>query len=328
MNDQQSIYEEAIRRIQARRAAAQQEQERRSAQIRQDIPETVELDRQLHAATFALLQAASGADSAANVRSVTQQCMEANKLFQQLLTAHGYPADYLDTHYSCKDCDDTGFVGAKPCKCLEREVGKVGAERLNAHAQLALCSFETFSLSYYRDLPQEQYQTMAHIFRECRDYAAHFDPHASPNILMIGATGLGKTHLSLSIASAVLEQGFTVVYDSVGNLMNLLEDEHFRRGKADRPQDDTMQSLMSCDLLILDDFGTEFQTSFTDSAVYLIINSRMNAGKPMIINTNLVRGDLQKRYGSRILSRLSAARIMQFYGKDIRFQKRFRPSGG
>ena len=318
---QKDIFDAAIAVVQQRRLAAQREQEQRQEQVHREIPETAELDATLRNTCFSLLRAASAngteEDRKKRLAAVTKYSEEADAMLRQILTAHGLPADYLDVHYQCSACNDTGFCGGLPCDCLKYEIGKIGAERLNRSSQLSLCSFDHFSLAYYKSLPPEQYQTMERIYQECRSYAEQFSPDSAGSILMIGSTGLGKTHLSLSIADVLLKKGFSVVYDSVGSLLHQLEKEHFGRVE----QDDTLQLLLDCDLLILDDFGTEFDTNFTRATIYTILNGRLSADKPMIINTNLARQALTEQYGARILSRLFSCRIMQFYGKDIRFQK-------
>ena len=139
-----------------------------------------------------------------------------------------------------------------------------------------------------------------------------------------GGTGLGKTHLSLAIANEVLQKGYSVIYDSAINLMHTLDQEQFRRTKE---SSDTLPSLLECDLLILDDFGTEFDTAFSRSMMYTIINSRVNARKPMIINTNLTPTEMKARYGDRIASRLSSSsQILPFYGEDIRMKMKIENS--
>ena len=160
----------------------------------------------------------------------------------------------------------------------------------------------------------------------CKAYADSFSPERSGSLLMSGNTGLGKTHLSLAIANALLQRGVHVIYDSIGSLLHILEQEHFGRGDSDS---DTLSTVLDCDLLILDDFGTEFRTSFSRSMIYTILNSRMNAGKPMIVNTNLTLGEIREEYGDRVVSRLiSASQMLAFYGRDIRIQKSLRRSAG
>lgn len=319
---QKQIYEEAVSRIRTRCQNARMQQEQRSIAIRQEIPETVELDRQLRNTCLAIFKATAGTkDRAERMRSVERQSKEAQALLRALLTAHGYPADYLDLHYTCSLCNDSGFRDGIPCECLKREIGIVGAEQLNRNSQLSLCSFSTFSLHYYRDLPQEQFAAMQNIFQQCRNYAAAFDPKTSGTLLMTGGTGLGKTHLSLAIANELLMQGCSVVYDAVGNLLHKLNKEYFSRGGSSE-EDDTISLLTNCDLLILDDFGTEFDTQFNRSYIYTLINGRINAHKPMIVNTNLTLPELQAQYGDRILSRLTTGKVLMFYGKDIRSKLR------
>lgn len=318
---QEQIYAQAIERIHTRRRAAQQQQEQRTEQIRTEIPETAELDRQLRAFCLSTAQVLSrgGDDHAAKLRALEQHTREADAMLRQILTAHGYPADYLDVHYTCGKCCDTGFIGGMPCTCLEQEIGRIGAEQLNAHSQLALSSFAEFSLAYYRDLPPEQVSAMEQNLKQCRQYAERFSPSESGNLLMFGGTGLGKTHLSLAIANVLLQKGYSIVYDSVTALMHRLEREQF--GKS-RPEEDTLTALTECDLLILDDFGAEFDTSFSRTMIYTILNSRLNARRPLIVNTNLSFDEMKTQYGDRILSRLlSAARVLPFYGQDIRLQK-------
>lgn len=318
---QEQIYEQALERIRARRRAAQQQQELRTEQIRTEIPETAELDKQLRSfcLSMARVLTTDRGDHTARLQALERHTREADAMLRQILQAHGYPADYLDVHYTCTQCSDTGFAGGRPCTCLEQEIGKIRAEQLNTRSRLAVSSFAEFSLSYYSTLPPEQYRAMEQNLRQCVEYAEQFSPDTAGNLLMFGGTGLGKTHLSLAVANVLLQKGYSIIYDSVTALMHILEQEHFGRGRAD---EDTLTALLECDLLILDDFGAEFDTSFTRSMIYTILNSRMNARKPLIVNTNLSNTEMQEKYGDRILSRLlSGARMLPFYGRDIRLQK-------
>ncbi|MCR5306659.1 MAG: ATP-binding protein [Oscillospiraceae bacterium] len=315
----EQIFAAAMNRIEDRRLRAQHEQERRTDEIMQKIPEAVTLERQLRSVCLSVMQIADGEKRAERLRQIQKQSEDANGMMRKLLLANGFPEDYLDTHYSCENCSDSGFVNGERCACLQHEIAVISAEQMNARSRLSLCSFESFSLRYYDDLPKEERSAMQRVFGRCRQYAEEFDPAGSGNLLMIGGTGLGKTHLSLSIASVLLEKGFSVIYDSVGSLLHTLEQEHFHHSEA---SGDTLETLLDCDLLILDDFGTEFDTSFSRSALYTVLNSRINAGKAMIVNTNLSSSEIQESYGDRILSRLLSSEILLFYGKDIRLKKR------
>lgn len=318
--NKQKRYALAAERIAARRRDAEMEQEQRTMEIYRQLPETIEIDRCLRDACLNLLQPAENAeDKAARMLMIQRRTEEARRMMESVLEAHGFPADYLDIHYTCTHCNDTGLCGGTRCSCFIEELGRIGAEELSSHVSLSQYGFDRFSMVYYRDLPAEDYRKMQRIFDFCKEYADGFCA-ASTSILMCGKTGLGKTHLSLSIVDVVLQKGFSVIYDSAGRLLHRVEQEHF--GRATAGESDTLSQLLQCDLLVLDDFGTEFSTSFTRSAIYTIINERLNARKPMIINTNLTLEEIQKGYGDRIVSRLFAScKWLDFIGSDIRLRK-------
>ena len=159
---------------------------------------------------------------------------------------------------------------------------------------------------------------MKRILEFTRNYAENFTP-SSGSILMFGGTGLGKTHLSLAIANKVLEKGYSVVYDSIINILRTIEKEHFSRDHSSEMTD----LILSSELLIIDDLGTEYETQFYNSTVYNIINSRINSSRPTIINTNLDYAGINKRYEARVVSRLTTIySCLEFKGEDIRMQKR------
>ena len=154
---------------------------------------------------------------------------------------------------------------------------------------------------------------MESVLNYCKEYAADFS-RRSPSLLLYGKTGLGKTHLSLAIAGKAVEEGYGVIYSSAQNLFNKLEKDKF--GKADT---NTEETILDCDLLIIDDLGAEFTTQFTVSALYNIVNSRELEGKPTIISTNLMPEQLTKAYGERIASRILSNYVMLYFdGSDIR----------
>ena len=158
---------------------------------------------------------------------------------------------------------------------------------------------------------------MANIFEFAKDYAQNFKKN-SDNLLFLGGVGLGKTHLSLSIINVVTEKGFGVIYDSAQNLFNKIEKEHFSYSGSS----EIIDAVLSCDLLVIDDLGTEFITPFTVSQFYNIINSRINSGLPTIINSNLDFSEIQEKYTPRVLSRIMGNyKIKKFMGDDIRIKK-------
>ena len=322
MNDQ--LYQQALATVQARRIAAASENERRHEEIARRIPQVGEINSQLAQTSsriFSMMQ--NGKALEENLAVIRAENEEAQRIISQLLTANGYPADYLDIHYHCEKCNDTGFVGGRRCECLEKEIAAVSVRKMNRSAQLQLSSFDTFSLDYYKGRTTEQgedcFAVMRRILSACQSYAMNFSKE-SPSLLFYGRTGLGKTHLSLAIAREVITRGYDVIYDSIINLLDKVEREHFGRADAG---DDTLSLLLSVDLLILDDLGTEFSTQFNISVIYNIINTRLNRGLPTIISTNLELLNIRNRYEERIVSRLFAVYdTMHFIGSDIRLIKK------
>jgi len=229
----------------------------------------------------------------------------------------------LEPSFACNACKDEGFIDGRMCSCLKKLMRIQACNQLNASTPLALCTFDNFSLSYYPNEPSDSgisaYQQMEQILRYCKAYAAQFSMDA-PNLLMQGGTGLGKTHLSLAIAHEAIEKGYGVIYGSAQNMVTNLEKERFQK---DNEQQDTNQLMLQCDLLIIDDLGTEFSTSFVTAAIYNIVNTRLMTHKPTIISTNLSMKELEERYTERFASRILGSYIPLFFrGKDIRQQKR------
>ena len=316
--------QQALSAISVRRNNAQTTQQQHLAEIAQTVPEIMEINQQLFHTSQDLIQIIrSGENVAERTQRLAQQNQQGQAMIRKLLVQHGYPQNYLDIVYQCPDCNDTGYANGTFCHCLLKLAGKLATKELNKAAQVQLCRFDTFSLDYYRGKTTEHgsdcYTAMQKILAYCQNYAQYFHK-SSPSILMFGKTGLGKTHLSLSIASVALERGYSVLYDSVINFLRKIEREHF--GK-EHPETDTMELLLTCDLLILDDLGTELMTSFVHSAMYQIVNTRLITGKKTVISTNLSPDELGRRYGAPVLSRLQGEyQILLFFGEDIRKLRR------
>ncbi len=218
----------------------------------------------------------------------------------------------------CSECNDTGYVKGRVCKCVEAIAKEIAYSDLAKQAPLAESTFENFSLDYYSDNSENgmsDRERMRAIYDHCKNYAQNFKAD-SQSLLLLGGTGLGKTHLSLAIASEVIKKGYGVIYGTAQNLFNQMNREHFTYGEdADR----LMQEAIECDLLIIDDLGTEFSTQFTLSCVYNIINTRILKGKPCVISSNYTLGELEKIYSPRVMSRIIGYYTMkQFFGSDIR----------
>ena len=241
----------------------------------------------------------------------------------ELLTALGYPADYLEEKPRCARCGDAGFLpDGSMCACLRSYYAREQIAELSHMLDIGSQSFDTFRLDYYSTdrggLPRSPREAAQRNLEICQSFARDFRP-GKQNLLLFGAPGLGKTFLSACIARVVSESGFSVVYDTAISIFAKLENDKFR------PDEETAAEVRrceSCDLLILDDLGTEMTTSFVQSALYQLVNGRMIAGRSTIISTNLAPEELGQRYGAAILSRIEGGyEILPFFGEDIRSKR-------
>ncbi len=315
-----STVEKANAEMELRRNKAETDAAVRRAEVFRKYPEVKTIDDKIASASLEFIRIMTVADPVERKRqldALQTENLEMQRMQRAFLTGCGYSADWLEPRWFCPKCRDTGTRGGKVCGCYETLLRQIAYRELCESSPLDLCSFDDFDLGYYPDNDGNgglsSRAVMKSIRDYCRMYAEDFSPE-SPNLLMYGSTGLGKTHLSLSIAGEVIKKGFTVIYDSCPNMTSRLEDEHFRRADGD-----TSESLLECDLLIIDDLGTEFLSQFTVSAIYNIINTRLLRRKPTIISTNLDIGGIQDRYSERIASRIIGEyTLLKFAGKDVR----------
>lgn len=217
--------------------------------------------------------------------------------------------------YECDICSDTGYISGKICECVKREAASVMVAELSREMPLENSKFENFDLKYYSE--DSAKRRMTAILKLCREYVINFDPEKSQNLLFIGKTGLGKTHLTLAIVKGVIEKGYLPIYGSAENLFSLIENEKFSgEGRG------TYEAMLDCDLLVIDDLGTEMVTSFTRSVLYNLVNTRILKNKPTIINTNLSMKEIEEKYTERVASRfIGNYDWREFLGQDIRQQK-------
>ena len=315
-----AIFDEAMRIIGDSRKRAERISDERKAEVEEKIPELKELNNKLSSTVCELTKMIiSKSDNAeSQIEKIKRTNIETQNMRNELLTSNGYPADYLMPQYSCKKCSDTGFVDGKRCDCLEMLATKLKIDKLNENSSISMYSFADFKTSYYEGKAAE---TMSKILGFCQRYAANFTKQ-SESLFMCGETGLGKTHLSLSIAKEVIARGYNVAYDSIINYLNEIEREHF--GKSDN---DTLSAITSVDLLILDDLGAEFNSPFYNSTVYNIINTRINKRLPTIISSNLTSDAVAERYDDRIASRIFGEyTYLRFVGDDVRQIKKIKKS--
>ncbi len=311
------LFERAEEIINQRRMQAESQAEKRRRDFSALEPRYPALQRELAQGTMKIMQVIGMGKGAADfVEQHRTKCQQMQQGIRDLLKEHGLPADYLQTKYNCPICEDSGVDGSHYCQCMKLLLKELAYKQASERSPLTCSRFEDFSLHYYSG---EQKAHMQKILNYCREYADTFDGN-SFSLLFYGETGLGKTHLSLSVAGILIEKGLFVLYDSTQNIMNRLERERFGRGTSEGEYE---KMLFECDLLILDDLGTEFSTQFTISALYNIINNRLLSGKPTIISTNLDLKGIEEKYTKRIASRIVGEyELLHFLGSDIRQQKK------
>ncbi|MBQ3082192.1 MAG: ATP-binding protein [Clostridia bacterium] len=237
-----------------------------------------------------------------------------------LLKANGYPEDYDLPVFECKECNDTGFVGPMPCSCVKRERAKRAYYNSGLGKALEKQTFESLDMRYYSGTTAKGFSVkdiMTNHVEYCKDYAENFCRGAD-NLLMIGGSGLGKTHIASAIGHVVINKGFEVVYESAQRIIDAFETERFGKGS-----EEGTSRFTDCDLLIMDDLGTEFNTSFTLSALFGLLNHRIINGLSTIITTNLSFAEIEEKYKERICSRLRGEyNALVFCGRDIRRVKK------
>lgn len=318
------VYVKAKEILEKRKQNAEREQEIRHSQVAMKYPELLEIEREMASyAARAIGSLGRDGDVERYVRELGRRNIMAQEKKSALLMQAGYPANHLDVKYNCDICHDSGTHDSYYCKCYKKLVKEVARGELELHAPLKKSTFETFSVDYYPNLLDtvlgiSQKEHMLDVLNYCKAYAADFSMK-SKGIIMIGKTGLGKTHLSLAIANNVIEKGYDVYYDSIQNIMDKLEKEHFGKASYDYSVKD---DVLDAQLLIIDDLGIEFTTQFTTAQLHNIINTRILKGYPTIISTNLSLKELEDKYSPRIASRIIGSCMpINFCGKDVRQMK-------
>lgn len=322
-----SVYKNAADRLSERRLAAEKQADARRAAIFQQLPRARELEREIALCGTAAVRAVlNGGDVQAEMVQLKDKNLRLQAELRTLLTENGYSENALEPQYSCQKCSDTGYMEQHGrtvmCTCLKQQLVACACEDFNRIVPLQLSTFDSFDLQQYSKAVDAAtgiapYYHMEKIVKFCKAYAQSFTPH-SQSILMKGATGLGKTHLSLAIANEVIRRGYGVMYVSAPELVIKLERERFARDN----DGDLLEVLTSCDLLIIDDLGTEHHSSFTDSQLYTLFNARVLNNKPVIISTNLSMAALEKDYSNRFVSRINgAAQKLDFLGEDLRIKR-------
>lgn len=314
-------YQRALRRLAQRREQSQNELNARMQAIEKAVPEIGEYKKKLGQIGVKIVKVIlASKNKKADISELAEKSLALQEERNALLVRRGFAPDALEEHHTCPICHDTGFVDGKLCKCHQKILKEIERDDIRRVAPIDKCNFDNFDIGCYPEetnadgiSPREK---MKRICENCYRYAVSFNLK-SPSLLFMGATGLGKTHISLAIANVVINRGFHVVYGSAQNILGDLEDLHFGRVQNPRYR---LEALLAADLLIIDDLGTEFTTQYSVASLYNIVNSRILSEKPTIISTNCSIDTLEAQYDQRITSRiLGLYKTLVFEGEDIRY---------
>ena len=319
MRTKRELYQAAMRTVALRRQTARANAEDARAEAEAAIPALRHAEEEVRVRGIrCALAGASGKDRTEAAAALDK----AKQDLTALLAASGRPADALEPHFTCKKCQDTGMFEGHTCVCVHKVMQKLRREEIESLSSLSISSFDTMELRYYPNtmdakLGEPVRTYMGGLLQELRTYAEEFD-HDSESLMFFGNAGLGKTHAALAIAGIVLEKDLDVIYVSSPDFFSKLEALHF--GSDPGGEEETLlQTAAGADLLILDDLGTEFNSSFFLSTLYSLLNNRLGAHLPTIVTTNITDGALlEKLYTEKISSRLSSFVPCLFVGEDIR----------
>ena len=275
----------------------------------------------------AFITTGSDPDNAGSVSDYQGKLETLTNRRNECLSHLGKPADYLDDIYTCPRCHDTGYIGQSKCSCFNKKAIDLVYRESNLKNIIANENFDTFSYDWYeRDNPDPStgltpYNNMQKVVSICHSFINNFDKETS-NLLLFGNTGIGKTFLTNCIAKELLDSSHSVIYLTAIELFQKFEQKDFNKPDSSTTSFDSGY-ILDCDLLIIDDLGTEASNSYTNSRLFYCINERILRGKSVVISTNLSLQDIRDSYSERIFSRITSSYIiLKLFGNDIRLLKR------
>ena len=323
------IMRRALQRFEEDRQARETRFRERQESIFRRQPRLREVDSELRSTMSRIIANAlrQGTDPRPAVERLRDENLSLQAEKRDLLARMGLPEDCLEEKPLCPLCGDTGYWNGQVCRCLRKYYAEEQTRELSRMLDLGSQSFDTFSLDWYSDrvIDGQRRSARSHmeerVYNSCAEFAHGFGRRPQ-NLLLFGAPGLGKTHLSAAIAREVSGKGFSVVYDTAAHVFARFETQKFGREEGDEVSSDVGR-VLNADLLILDDLGTEMTTAFVQSALYQIVNTRLLEKRSTIISTNLSPEKLAQRYTAQIASRIEGEyQLLPFVGEDIRKLKK------
>ena len=321
-----SQYDAIMREYGRQQIENQHALEERRREVYEKVPVSRELEAEIAGRSVACAKQLLEGDTGALLR-LREELADLKEQKALLMKAAGFPEDCLELHYKCPDCRDTGLISGRKCHCFLQAQMKLLYAQSNLDKVLERENFKTLSFDYYDDreaLPQigiTNAEYMRRVVKSCRDFTENFDKKHE-NLLFTGSTGVGKTFLTNCIAKALMDSYHSVIYLSASDLFEVFSKTKFDYDHAEDMKD-MYRYVLDCDLLIIDDLGTELNNSFTSSQLFYCINERMSVGRSTIISTNLTLARLRDSYTDRVTSRImSGYNIIPLYGGDIRLLKK------
>lgn len=317
-----SQYNAIMRIYNQRQFQDKYEQDQRREEVYQKVPQIRQIEDEISSQAVRCARKLLDGDTNAK-EELKQHIEDLREQKEVLLSAFGFPADYMEMHYACPECQDTGYVDGRKCRCFKKEEIRLLYSQSNIEEVLLRENFDSFSYEYYDDrvvIPEIQ-MTVADYMRQvhtwCKEYVENFEKKGG-NLIFTGSTGVGKTFLTNCIAKALIDQYQSVIYLSSNDLFDVFSKNKFHHDTEEEMKD-MYQYILDCDLLIIDDLGTELNNTFVSSQLFYCINERLLRKKSTIISTNLSMTMLRDTYSDRISSRIiSQYSIIPLYGDDIR----------
>jgi len=321
-------YNKILREYDTKQLTNKHNQDTRIAQAYAAIPELKEIDDEVVtcAVSSAKLLLMGDGKPMPRLKKLTEQAEARRKA---LLEQHGFPADFLQLKFHCPDCKDTGYIENEKCHCFKQAIVDIVYSQSNIKTAIVRENFNTFSLDYYsgdyiepsvRMSPRVNIKMVVEV---CRNFIDNFGNEYN-NLLLYGNTGVGKTFLANCVAKELLDRAFTVIYLTAFQLFDILEKNKFAKGDESYEFRNQFDYILDCDLLIIDDLGTELNNSFVNVQLYLCINERFLRRKSTIISTNLSLDNINTIYSERVFSRIASNySLLKIVGEDIRLKKLF-----
>lgn len=319
MKYDKELLESVLRELENEKIKLQSKSRERLSEVYEKLPRIAEIDVALRSTVLEVIRASFGKDedTASLIARTKKNNLALQREREDLLLAAGYPASYTDEESVCEICDGEGYANGEMCPCVIARYRKKVSHEINSRLNLRCDSFEDFDISLYPEngsgiSPREQ---MREVYDFCRDFAEGFG-NARESLFFNGGSGLGKTFLASCIAKAVSEKGFSVVFETAFSVFGTYEDVKFGRREANTEVYET------CDLLILDDVGSEMSSPFSNAVFLNLINVRRNSDKKTIVISPLPSAEIRRRYGEQMFSRLEGDFIkLEFLGDDVRLKR-------